>query len=92
MTPLIFISTVIILGFLTGQSLGRLLPERTIQFRTIAVFVAIRISIPLSVLLAVWQLNIESWLIAWLPLVGLLFLLSGFFILPPPKRGGSGMF
>ena len=80
MTSLTFILTVIIIGFLIGQSLGRLLPECTSQIRTVAVFVAIRISILLSVMLAVWQLNIESWLIAWLPLVGLIFLLSGFFV------------
>jgi len=77
-TPLVFISTVIILGFLTGQGFGRLLPQHSTQIRTISVFIAMRISIPLSVLLALWQLDIQSWLIAWLPLVGFVFLVSGF--------------
>jgi predicted permease len=80
MAPLVFISMVIILGFLTGWSLNYRWPIYSLKIRIIAVFIAMRITIPLSVLLAVWQLNIESWLIAWLPIVGLIFLLSGFLI------------
>ncbi|MEH6452388.1 MAG: AEC family transporter [Psychromonas sp.] len=80
MTPIIFISMVIILGFLTGQILGRQLPEHSPKIRTFTVFIAMRITIPLSVLLAVWQLDIQSWLLAWLPFFGLIFLISGFLI------------
>jgi predicted permease len=80
LTPIIFISMVIILGFLTGQGLGRRLPEHSNQIRSFTVFIAMHITIPLSVLLAVWQLDIQSWFLAWLPLVGLVFLISGFFI------------
>lgn len=80
MTPIIFISMVIIFGFLTGQGLNRRLPEHKDKIRILTVFIAMRITIPLSVLLAVWQLNIQSWLLAWLPIVGLIFLVSGFLI------------
>lgn len=78
MSQILFISTIILCGFLTGQVMGRVVPKKIDLIRNIAVFVAMRISIPLSVLLAVWQLNTDNWSLAWLPLIGLVFLLAGF--------------
>jgi len=80
MNTIIFISLVIVLGFLTGQILKRQLHQHTDQIRTLTVFIAMRITIPLSVMLAIWQLDIQSWLFAWLPVIGTIFLLSGFLI------------
>lgn len=78
MSPILFIFVVILLGFLTGQTLARFAPNKIDLIRNMAVFVAIRVSIPLSVLLALWQLDTKSWSLMWLPLIGLVFLLSGF--------------
>lgn len=80
MTPIIFILLVIIVGFLIGQLLGRKLPTHSQKIQKLTVFIALRLAIPLSVLLSLWQLNIQSWFLAWLPIIGLLFLLSGFII------------
>ena len=80
MNTIIFISLVIVLGFLLGQILKRQLPERVDQIRTLTVFIAMRVTIPLSVMLAIWQLDITSWLFAWLPIIGTVFLLCGFLI------------
>lgn len=80
MIAILFVLMVIILGFLTGQILCRRLPEHSYQIQSTAVFIAMRITIPLSVLLAIWQLNIESWFLAWLPIIGAVFLLLGFVI------------
>ena len=80
MNAIIFISLVIVFGFLAGQFLKRQLHQHTVQIRTLTVFIAMRITIPLSVMLAIWQLDIKSWLFAWLPVIGFIFLLSGFLL------------
>jgi predicted permease len=80
MSTIIFISLVIVLGFLTGQILKRQCHQHVDQIRTLTVFVAMRVTIPLSVMLAIWQLDIQSWLFAWLPVIGTTFLLLGFLI------------
>lgn len=80
MTAILFVLMIIVLGFLCGQLLYRRLPEHSYQIQSIAIFIAMRITIPLSVLLAIWQLNIESWFLAWLPIIGTTFLLLGFVI------------
>lgn len=74
----VFIFTVICLGFLVGQLLGRKLPDRTAVIRQVTVFIALRISIPISILLAIWQLHELNWQALALPIIGTLFLLSGF--------------
>ncbi|WP_413700116.1 AEC family transporter [Psychromonas sp. KJ10-10] len=80
MTAIVFVLMIIVLGFLCGQILYRRLPEHSYQIQSIAIFIAMRITIPLSVLLAIWQLNIQSWHLAWLPIIGTSFLLLGFVI------------
>jgi len=78
MNQFVFIFSVICLGFLVGQILGRKLPNRTAGIRQVTVFIALRISIPTSILLAIWQLHELNWQAAALPVIGTLFLLSGF--------------
>jgi len=80
MATIIFISLVIILGFLTGQILYRKAPNHLDPIRTFTVFLAMRFTIPLSVMLAIWQLKAQSWVFAWLPAIGVAFLTSGFCI------------
>jgi len=80
MNTIIFISLIIVLGFVTGQLLKRQLPRHIDGIRNLTVFIAMRVTIPLSVMLAIWQLDIQSWLFAWLPVIGTTFLLLGFVV------------
>ena len=80
MNTIIFISLIIVLGFVTGQMLKHQLPRHINGIRNLTVFIAMRVTIPLSVMLAIWQLDIQSWVFAWLPVMGTTFLLLGFLI------------
>jgi predicted permease len=76
----IFIFLVICIGFIVGQILGRFWPALTVLVRQVSVSIALRICIPTSILVAIWQLPVLSWNAAALPVVGTLFLLSGFVV------------
>jgi len=80
MSTIIFIFLVILLGFLTGQILSRKSPNNIDSIKLITTFLAMRFTIPISVMLAIWQLEIESWALAWLPIIGVAILLGGFLI------------
>lgn len=80
MSTIIFIFLVILLGFLTGQILYRKASINLDKIKLFTTFLAMRFTIPLSVMLAIWQLDIQSWSLIWLPIIGISILLSGFLI------------
>ena len=80
MSTIIFIFLVILLGFLTGQILYRKASTNLDKIKLFTTFLAMRFTIPLSVMLAIWQLELQSWSLIWLPIIGSAILLSGFSI------------
>lgn len=80
MNPLFFIFLIIFAGFTVGQLLGRNLPSLIDGVRATAVTIALRVCVPLAVLLSIWQLQTLNLQAAVLPLIGALVLLSGFLI------------
>ena len=80
MSTIIFIFLVILLGFLTGQILYRKASTNLDKIKLFTTFLAMRFTIPLSVMLAIWQLELQSWHLIWLPIIGSAILLSGFLI------------
>lgn len=63
-----------------GQVLGRYLPSYIVVIRGVAVTIALRICIPLAILLSIWQLQILNLQAIVLPVIGASVFLSGFLI------------
>ena len=78
MSTIIFIFLVILLGFLTGQILYRKASTNLDKIKLFTTFLAMRFTIPLSVMLAIWQLELQSWSLIWFPIIGSAILLLGF--------------
>ncbi|MCL6417798.1 hypothetical protein MIB92_19225 [Aestuariirhabdus sp. Z084] len=78
MNDFIQIFIVMIAGFAVGQLLFFWRPAESSRWRAAALFLALRISVPLSILLAIWNLKQLYWVLAWLPLIGGAVLLAGF--------------
>ena len=77
MSQFLFIFTVIVAGFITGQVLKKKKPS-TEKLMPAFVFFALRFTVPISLLLAIWQLPLNSKAIFILPFLGFAVLLFGF--------------
>jgi predicted permease len=78
MAQFLFIFSIIVLGFATGQFIRTFRTEWSERVRYVTVFFAMRIAIPLAVCLALWQLQTLSWQLLVLPLSGFAVLMGGF--------------
>ena len=96
MQQFVFIFCIILAGFIAGQLINRTANQHNEAIRSICIFLALRITIPISITLAIWQLHIESWVLAFLPIIGGGFLLLCFAVafivakvlkLPPKQMG-----
>ncbi len=75
-----FVFLVIFAGFISGQALRHLLPEKVTFFRDTAAFIALKIAIPISILGSLWALKIENEILFLLPVIGTVVLLAGFLL------------
>ncbi|WP_426416207.1 AEC family transporter [Aestuariirhabdus sp. LZHN29] len=80
MSDFTLIFVVMIAGFSLGQLLFGWRPESSAHWRSLAVALALRITVPISILLAMWNLQQLHWALAWLPLIGAAIMLAGFFL------------
>jgi len=80
MSTILFILLVILLGFITGQILYRTAFINLDKLKLFTTYIAMRFTIPLSVMLAIWQLDIQNWGLIWIPIIGSSIFLLGFLI------------
>ncbi|RRJ83818.1 AEC family transporter [Aestuariirhabdus litorea] len=78
MNDFVLIFVVMVAGFTLGQLLFAWRPETSGRLRNLAVALALRITVPLSILLAIWNLKQLHWALVWLPLIGGAIMLAGF--------------
>lgn len=80
MSNSLFIFTIISTGFFAGQVTQLFTSRHIDNIRYVALFIALRITLPAAILGAIWNLYIHDWSIALLPIIGSLIILSGFLI------------